>query len=102
VSTLSTACERSLRVTHVSTQRHNHCREWLLRAAVLLSSQPDADTTVGDDNAANLPPPTHVGSRRHWIPAGWHIAQRGTRGWDAFREKTWQARIRTLTHMRLG
>jgi hypothetical protein len=34
--------------------------------------------------------------------AGWDIAQRGTRGWDAFRGKTWQARIRAPTHMRLG
>ena len=34
--------------------------------------------------------------------AGWDIAQRGTRGCGAFREKTWQAHFPTHKHMRLG
>ncbi len=52
---------------HVSTQRQIHCCEWLFRAAVPVSSRPDKETTVGDDSAANLPPPAHAGSTRHWI-----------------------------------
>ncbi len=55
-------------------KRQTHCCEWLLRAAFSLSSQPDTATTVGDDSAADLQPPAHAGSTRHWIPcrAGYH------------------------------
>ena len=53
---------------HVSAQRQTHCREWLLHAAFSLSSQPDTDATVGDDNAANLQPSAHAGSTRHRTP----------------------------------
>ena len=73
-----------------------------MRAAFSLSSQLDTDTTVGDDNAANLQPSAHAGSSPIGYGAGWDTAERGARGCGAFREKTLQAPIRTQIHMRLG
>ncbi len=86
----------------VSTQRQNRCCEWLLRAAFLVSSQPDTDT-VGDDDAANLPPSAHAGSIPHWIPcrvgyrASWGPRLQCIPGKD-----TATAHFARKAHMRLG